>query len=184
VRYKLTAAVEGDLAIEGASLTKEHCGILYELSADSSGKVTTVSVSQKVPDEKRESFRSAMEPAAPGEGVAARVVVGGDRELRRELSWALQKLESSFGHTSDGITAIRSIRWDEPEDVFVPETADDKTLIAIFTLSTVRRVSQGASRSRLMRSNEQWLPQAFMNRCSTRRPCFAKASPGSATATI
>lgn len=134
LRYKLTAVVEGDLAIEGATLSKEHDGILYELSAGADGKVTTISVSRAVPADKRVKFKSSMEPAAPESGVAAHVVIGGDRELGEELTWALQKLESSFGHTADGGAVVRNIRWDEPEEAFIAENPDDEALIGIFNV--------------------------------------------------
>ncbi len=110
----------------------EHDSVLYELTAATDGKVTTVSVSRAVPADKRANFRSFVGPAGPGEGVAAKVVIGGDRELRRELTAALQRLESSFGHTTDGLNAVRNIRWDEPEEEFIAENKEDEALIGIF----------------------------------------------------
>lgn len=134
MRYKLTAIVDGDLVLEEQALSHELDGILYELKAGPGGKVATASVSCAVPAHKRDKFRSTMERAEPSEGVSARVHIGGDRELFGELVSALKNLESSFGHTSDGPTVVRHIRWDEPEHEFIPEGPEDEALVGIFNV--------------------------------------------------
>jgi hypothetical protein len=131
MRYRLTAALLGDLRSPERHLSSEREGFTFELLADTSGRITKAAVSVAVPQERVPLFAGS---AAPGRGQAlVEFTVGGDPQLHESLVDQLQRLESELAMSTNG--ALWRIAWDNPEKEFIPENDEEQALIAISSLS-------------------------------------------------
>ena len=99
---------------------------------DGSNRLSSISISIKVPPEKIANFASSI---GPGKGQSAGTfIIGGDRELYDLLVNELQALESHMAFNTGG--AIKRIRWDKPiREEVIPENEEEEKLVPIIAIS-------------------------------------------------
>ena len=125
MRYEPVAKIEGQLYwTESASIYRG--GLLFEFHIDDKGQAVEVAVNMAVPPKRVERFASEI---GPGQGSSvATYNIGGDRELYDYLVSELQSLESALAFESG---AVKRIRWDAPEQRFIPENPQEEELLAV-----------------------------------------------------
>ena len=138
MRYRLTADFVGDVFLlpPGKRHTSVHgSDTLFEILAQSDGRVVNVAVSRSVPANKIEQFRSSVMPAGPG--VEATVSVGGDSELREQLIAELQSFENNLAYSLNG-EVIPEFDWHKVKEEFLAESNEEEQMIAVKSLTMTR----------------------------------------------
>lgn len=123
MRYALRAKVEGTLRI-AEDFSVEVSGLRTDFERGDQGLLESVVVSAEV-DASR--FGATI---GPGQGASkATITIESDDEVSSRLWTHLQALESHLAFCSGG--AIERIRWDEPEELRIAETEEEKQRVSI-----------------------------------------------------
>lgn len=133
MRYKLIASVEGEAYLVSPTVIELE-DYRAEFDVDQQGRLSKITVSVAVPEDKLEKFRSSL-TLGDGESIP-RINISTDVELHAELVDRLQMLESALAFSTH--TAVMNIDWDTPEQEYVPESPGDEELIAISSFSHAR----------------------------------------------
>jgi len=134
MRYRLTAEVESTISI-AENVSVESQEITVEFLRDSDGKLTSISVTKSIPDDKLNNFRQSFE-LGTGD-VKLKISIGGDKEIHNELVKNLQTIESNLSFATHGL--LQRVRWDNPQQEYISENTADEELIAVTNLSTSRK---------------------------------------------
>lgn len=124
MKYSLECKATGKVMIKKRIQVKE--GIReYILTPDEKGWLSSIKIITEVSDPKK--FSSRIEP---GNGkVALNIIIDGDRELKEQLIWEFQKLESLLSFNTDG--SLKTINWDEPQEDFIPENEEEEKQVSV-----------------------------------------------------
>ncbi len=140
MQYKIVAEVVGNLFIPD-NVCFEFRGYEFDFISDDKGRLKSIGISKKVPDDRVEKFKSTF---GPGKGQSVGTInIGGDIETHEELVDQLQMLESALAFSSKA--ALERINWDAPEQEYIPETPDDEQLIAIRSFRYSRQYPKSKS---------------------------------------
>jgi hypothetical protein len=124
MKYSLECGIDGKVMICGtiqvAKGTKD-----FILTPDQQGWLSSIKIIMKVAEPQK--FHPRIEP---GNGqVKAKIIIKRDPVLRQELIREFQELESILSFDTSG--ALKSIRWDEPKEEFIPETDEEKARVSV-----------------------------------------------------
>jgi hypothetical protein len=137
MRYKIILPIQGDLFSAQEKIFVEKENYQYELMRDSSGKITHISISIKVPDDKKENFKSSIEPGNGNTKLA--IHIGGDKELLELLCAQLRVVETELAFSTRG--ALWRIIWNDITAEFVPEDSSDEELLSVIGFSSSKSYS-------------------------------------------
>ena len=123
----LRCKVNGNIAI-GKRIEISQGSKTFIFVPDKQGLLSSIQIVVEGLDPNK--FHSRMES---GNGkVAAKLIIGGDREFYKELIREFQELESFLSFETSG--CLKSIDWDEPEREWIPETEDEKSRVNVYKI--------------------------------------------------
>jgi hypothetical protein len=130
MRYKLTAEVKSNIFV-AENVSTELENVIVEFSRDNHEKLMKISVCKQVLACKSNDFKQSFEPSSGN--MKLKISIGGDKELHNELIKELQRIESNLAFATHGL--LKRVRWDNPQQEYIPENAEEENLIDIRNFS-------------------------------------------------
>jgi hypothetical protein len=131
MKYAVECKIDGKLQVnKRVEITKEDKKYIF--SPNDKGWLSTITIISDV--KHPEKFNTQMKPDNNKEKWI--LSIAGDKELRLELIHEMQQIESLLSFNTLG--SLKSIKWDDPYDRYIPENDDEKRQIQVLAFNLRR----------------------------------------------